>query len=113
MIKSTANLFEHKMHPHSLEAYRNLNLTKRQAEVYAAFEVLGSATDLKIAEYLGWGINRVSGRVGELVEKGILEECGYEIIGKEKHRICRIKNGLARVNTDVENRSGDSSRLPA
>ncbi len=80
-----------RMHPNSLEAYRGLNITQRQAQVYHAFEVLCSVTDLQVAEFLKMPINCVTPRVGELIDKGILVECGNIKIGNRNHRVCRIK----------------------
>lgn len=82
-------LFDRRMHPNSLEAYRGLNLTLRQAQVYRAFEVLGEAMDLKVAEFLKMPINCTTPRVGELIDKGILVECGNVKTGNRNHRVCR------------------------
>ena len=63
----------------SREAYDDLkpNITKRQKEVLVAFENLlaihYSVTDLQVANFLMWPINRITGRIGELLDSGKLE----------------------------------------
>ena len=81
------------MHTNSLNAYHNLNLTKRQQEVYTAYATLGEATDQQVADYLGYAINRITGRVRELACKGVVIECDTVMgdMGKLV-RVCRIKD---------------------
>jgi DNA-binding MarR family transcriptional regulator len=62
--------------PNSREAYEGLDLNARQAEVLSAIEEIGPCTDMEIAAHLGWEINRVTGRRGELVEKGLVVKAG-------------------------------------
>lgn len=53
----------------SLDAYRSVDLNTRQAEVYRIIQIFGPITNKRIAEELGWPINRVTGRVNELRNK--------------------------------------------
>lgn len=53
------------------EAQKNIN-TKQQT-VLDAISKLGICCDHQIAEYLGWPINRVTPRRGELVDHGLIE----------------------------------------
>tara|TARA_R110000824_G_scaffold181898_6_gene362769 strand:+ start:2856 stop:3173 length:318 start_codon:yes stop_codon:yes gene_type:complete len=72
--------FENKMkniNNKSIESYQKLvednTLTKRQAEVLKCLtQELGSGTNRMIAKKLGWDINRVTGRINELRNKGLV-----------------------------------------
>lgn len=64
------------VHLNSIKAYGGIPLTQRQVEVVAAFQELGKATDQQVADYLLYAINRVTGRVKELTDKGVLREAG-------------------------------------
>lgn len=68
----------HSIRKTSLEAYRTLrqSLTNRQQSVYEALESLGRADNQQIAQYLGWPINCVCGRVLELRKIGCVVEAG-------------------------------------
>jgi Mn-dependent DtxR family transcriptional regulator len=44
----------------------------KQQTVYGAIKSKGMATNRMIAKALGWDINRVTGRVTELVNKGMV-----------------------------------------
>jgi DNA-binding MarR family transcriptional regulator len=50
-------------------------LGNKQIEVYEKLKELGSATNNELAKALDWEINRLTPRVFELREKGIVEEC--------------------------------------
>lgn len=61
----------------SIESYLDIQpeLGDRQKIVYDAFIQLGSATDVEVCKFLGFGdANRVRPRRFELVTKGFLEE---------------------------------------
>jgi DNA-binding MarR family transcriptional regulator len=65
----------------SIESYKTLSkdntLTKRQVEVLVCLKnELGQATNRMIAKKLGWDINRVTGRVTELRDKGLVTHAG-------------------------------------
>jgi len=65
----------------SIESYKKLYdegvISKRQAQVLKVLTVdLKQATNRMIAKHLDWDINRVTGRVSELREKGLVEHAG-------------------------------------
>ena len=69
------------MNTKSLESYDQLKegttLTKRQIQVLVCLKnELGQATKRMIAKSLGWDINRVTGRVTELRDKGLVTHAG-------------------------------------
>ena len=69
------------MNTKSLESYDQLKegttLTKRQLQVLVCLKnELGQATNRMIAKSLGWDINRVTGRVTELRDKGLVLHAG-------------------------------------
>lgn len=53
-------------------AYETVALTERQGQVMRAIDTLGECSDTEIAEELGWPINCVTGRRGELVDAGLV-----------------------------------------
>jgi hypothetical protein len=63
----------------SLDAYDSVNLTDRQVEVLQAGEQLGRFTDTDLAAHLGWPINRITPRRGELVDAGLFVKCGERL----------------------------------
>lgn len=63
------------VHPNSIKSYHSIDLTERQAEVVRVLK-LGPTTDEGIAYSLGITINRVTGRITELIAKTVVEECG-------------------------------------
>lgn len=66
------------VHKRSIESYRTLlkdgDLGDKQFKVLVAFKSLGPSTNREVAKWLGWDINRVTGRTRELRGKGLLEE---------------------------------------
>ena len=48
----------------------------KQMTVYGAIKALSTSTNRNIAKHLGWEINRVTGRVTELVNKGMVKASG-------------------------------------
>jgi DNA-binding MarR family transcriptional regulator len=65
----------------SIESYKKMYdegvISKRQAQVLKVLAVdLKQATNRMIAKHLDWDINRVTGRVSELREKGLVEHAG-------------------------------------
>ena len=69
------------MNEKSVESYKQLFddnvISKRQAQVLKVLSVdLKQATNRMIAKHLDWVINRVTGRVSELREKGLVEYAG-------------------------------------
>ena len=81
----------------SLESYREVKKTlgKRQKEVMDVFNNAhfnahpAGFTNSEIADFLGWGINRVTPRVLELRKQGLLELNGI--------RKCRVTGRRAMV----------------
>ena len=72
----------------SILAYRSLTkdkLNEKQQEVLEKIEDLFPICDRQIAESLGWGINRVTPRRGELLTKGKIIEAytGVDITGRK------------------------------
>ena len=67
----------------SKEAYTKIQdkLGEKQLIVYEAIKELGTATNEEISEYLNWQINRVTGRVTELVRYGLVDIQG---LGRNK-----------------------------
>lgn len=67
----------------SLAAYDSVELNARQADVLAAIRALHEAgrhpSDQDLAEALGWSINRVTPRRGELVAYGEVVRTGTKI----------------------------------
>ena len=51
-------------------------ISDRQKSVYSVLTVHGDCTNREIARYLGWDINRVTGRVTELVNLGMVNTNG-------------------------------------
>lgn len=60
----------------SIQAYESVKLPKARQAVLDAITSLQQATDREIADHLGWPINRVTGRRGELVKAGFIEKVG-------------------------------------
>ena len=48
----------------------------KQKTVYGVIKSKGKVTNRMIAKHLDWDINRVTGRVSELREKGLVEHAG-------------------------------------
>jgi Mn-dependent DtxR family transcriptional regulator len=59
----------------SLKAYlENIkSLGRKQKQVYHTLLRMKFATNMELAQYLGWSINRVTPRVKELREQGLVE----------------------------------------
>tara|TARA_R110002124_G_scaffold122819_3_gene281388 strand:+ start:1121 stop:1372 length:252 start_codon:yes stop_codon:yes gene_type:complete len=58
----------------SLDSYKDLKdkLSLRQIQVLQELKALKTGTNRMIAKSLGWDINRVTGRVTELRDKGLI-----------------------------------------
>jgi len=58
--------------------FRNIqpHLGNTQRQVLEAIRLLGKCHNRQIAQFLGWEINRVTGRVRELNDKGRIREAG-------------------------------------
>ncbi len=82
----------------SLAAYRAIepSLTEKQREVM--LHIHGNFPDSEftrkqLARSLGWEINRITGRVLELIGKGYLEKCGRREEDGYSAELVRIKGG--------------------
>ncbi len=61
----------------SIEAYDGIyNLTGKRLEVYKTIKEIEPASNQAIADRLNWPINRVTGRVSELRDMGLVEQDG-------------------------------------
>lgn len=64
----------------SKEAYENIqNLSEKRKDVFGAIKALKTCCDVDIAEYLGWPINRVTGRRNELEKLDLIESVGKKL----------------------------------
>jgi hypothetical protein len=64
----------------SLLAYRTLTkLGDKQEQVFEAIKEMGKASNEQIADYLGWPINRVTGRTNELANFDLVKVDGLTI----------------------------------
>ena len=72
------------MQPTSLIAYDSIKpeLGNKQCAVLAKFRAWGDMTGLEMADLLGWSINRVTGRINELVERKRLFDSGRTKLSK-------------------------------
>lgn len=81
----------------SLMAYQEMlpNITKTQNSVYAVLVTLHEATNAEIAGFLGWSINRVTPRVLELRQKGLVVPFG--------RRACKVTHNMSNSWKVVKN----------
>ena len=63
-----------------VDSYKKLvdsgTIGNKQKKVYKTIKSLGQATNRMLANDLGWDINRVTGRVTELVNLGMVSDSG-------------------------------------
>lgn len=66
------------MHINSIEAYESIvdSLNNKQKAVLTTIKKCGRVTRQGVAQVLDWEINRVTGRVKELIEKELIKEDG-------------------------------------
>lgn len=71
----------------SIDAYESIReeLSSKQFIVMKAIKDLGMASNRMVAKHLDWEINRVTGRVTELVNKGFITDNGT-FVDKETNR---------------------------
>jgi DNA-binding MarR family transcriptional regulator len=82
------------MNQKSTESYKKLfidnEITLRQLQVLQILKgELGMGTNRMIAKALGWDINRVTGRVSELRQKGLIRYAG-DFVDKETNRTVNL-----------------------
>ena len=58
----------------SLEAYKSIDLTKTESEVYEVIKRIQPCSNNDIMRAIGWTINRITGRTNGLVKKGKVVE---------------------------------------
>ena len=76
----------------SLESYSSLqHLNDKQQSVLIFINGHPDCTDKEIAAGLGWTINRVTPRRGELEDLGIVLSLGIKVQDKRKAHIWRVK----------------------
>ena len=67
------------IHPNSMTAYAKLDTNQRRREVFKAIYEMKICTRQSLTIHLGWPINRVTGRVRELLDLGHIVETGHSI----------------------------------
>ena len=65
-----------RINTNSLEAFKSLNLSKRQGEVYAAIKSTGEITSKGLSYALTIPINQITPRVNELLHKQLIRVIG-------------------------------------
>jgi len=76
------------MHPNSLSAYDSIieKLPTARSAVFAAIRESQPVTRQALSESTGWPINRITGRVRELLDTGLVEERGSALGPDKKKR---------------------------
>ena len=94
------------MHKNSLEAYDQLDTSTRQRQVliaaYQTYRDLKVCTRQSLAERLDWPINRVTGRVTELLERELIYETGESLYVNGRPR------AILKVSKDLRERLNQS-----
>lgn len=54
------------------ESFYKVHTTKMQNEVIEGYKKFGRNTNRMLAKKMGWDINRITGRVNELVKLGVV-----------------------------------------
>lgn len=77
------------MNSKSLDSYKDLKdkLTQRQVQVLQELKALKTGTNRMIAKSLGWDINRVTGRVTELRDSGLVVHAGNHFDAETKRTV--------------------------
>ena len=58
----------------SLEAYKSVDLQKNEQIVLDVIKKIGPCSNLDIANFLGWPVNRVTGRTNGLYRKEMIKD---------------------------------------
>ena len=74
------------MHRNSLEAYDKLDTSTRQRQVFEVIYLLRECTRQEVAIHLDWPINRVTGRVRELLDLDHITETGERVYVNDRPR---------------------------
>ena len=64
------------IHENSRQAYKTVDKETKQKIILKAVRKLKKCTRQSLASHLDWEINRVTGRVSELIQQGKLKENG-------------------------------------
>ena len=73
----------------SIEAYYSIeNLSEKQEKVYDVIRVIEPCTDIEISSFIGWPINRITPRRGELESMFLIEEYDH-VKGRSGRMACR------------------------
>ena len=88
------------MHRNSLEAYDMLDTSTRQREVFKMIYQMERCTRQSLSRRLGWPINRVTGRVRELIDLDLVTEPGDKVyVDKRPRSIIKVSDHiLERIN---------------
>ena len=88
------------MHKNSLEAYDKLDTSTRQRQVFEVIYLFKECTRQQIAIHLDWPINRVTGRVRELIDLDHITETGENVYYYDRPRsILKVTDHiLERIN---------------
>lgn len=83
-----------RMHANSLDTYREIleTLPSSRANVLSAIKAKQPITRQGISRELGWTINRVTGRVRELLDVGVIREEGTQITPTRRPRALLVLN---------------------
>lgn len=81
------------IHENSLEAYRQIDTAEARQKVFAAIlknTNKGGLTRQNLAQQLGWEINRVTGRVRELLDTGRIKETGRIYVDSKPRSLLEV-----------------------
>jgi DNA-binding transcriptional regulator GbsR (MarR family) len=89
----------------SLAAYDDIRdtLSAKRAKVLGIIKMLDGATLYEISKNLGWSINRVSGRVTELCDLGIVEDPGDRKVNPSSGKNCIIWKPVRKKPSELKN----------
>lgn len=90
-----------RVNSNSIEAFKELNLSPRQEEVYQCIKSTGQITAKGIGYMLSLSINKITGRINELMHKQLIK---VEKIVKDKaKKRSRVNQYCIRKETDPLN----------
>ena len=78
----------------SLDAYDYVDLNRCESQVLKVLLVNKGICNKEIAIQLGWEINRVTGRVKSLRDKGLVEQDKFKVYNGRTVMAWRTKNGI-------------------
>lgn len=80
-----------------LDAYRTIKKKdQKQNIVFRAIHDYGGLTFFELVKILDWQVNKITGRVNELVSKGLVQDSGKRRINPDSNKsgiIWSVKNG--------------------